>query len=146
MATTWANGVGAAVPAVEPALVALAPDPRANVSSSSLALLPPAVPESARQIDSAPHARSVCAAGLLEYRLLYPLVERGTHRQGDFLPGETTFSCWVPLTEAIALTNDLHHLWSGAGVFHYRSGESSGGGLGDLQRATLSGAGADHAV
>jgi len=81
------------------------------IQQQQLGITPPAVPESARQIDL-PHMLDLSV--LLGYwnRLLYPLVEQ-EHTGKVIFAGGDDFLLLGPLTEAIALTNDLHHLWSG---------------------------------
>jgi CRISPR-associated protein Cmr2 len=81
------------------------------IQQQQLGIDPPTVPESPRQIDL-PHMLDLSV--LLSYwnRLLYPLVEQ-EHRGKVIFAGGDDFLLLGPLTEAVALTTDLHQLWSG---------------------------------
>ncbi len=78
----------------------------------NLDLPPPAVPPvGSRQLDL-PHMLDLSVLFGYWNRLLYPLVQE--HHNGRVIfAGGDDFLLLGPLTEAIALTTDLHKLWSG---------------------------------
>ena len=82
-----------------------------RIQSYGLNVAPPDVPQRARKLEL-PHMIDLSVLLGHWNQLLYPLVEE-KHAGKVIFAGGDDFLLLGPLPEAVSLTTDLHHLWSG---------------------------------
>ncbi len=84
------------------------------INQENLAVTQPEIPSDSRQIDL-PHMLDISVLFGLWNKLLYAITEEH-HNSKVIFAGGDDFLLLGPLTEAIPLTSELHHLWEGKGT------------------------------